>query len=125
MLKVNDLKLERGEKVLFSNLSFELNQGEVLQILGRNGSGKSSLAAILAGDLKAQSGEVKYSNFELNIPKEMAKHLGVLFQNTDVDFAIDVNEYIQMANPKKSTNEAVEKLALDFIKNNKLEKLLS
>lgn len=123
MLKVNDLKLERGGKVLFSNLSFELNKGEVLQILGRNGSGKSSLAAILAGDLKAQSGEVKYSNFELNIPNEMAKHLGVLFQNTEVDFAIAVNEYIQMANPKNPTSEAIEKLKLENSSDKPITKL--
>lgn len=123
MLKVNDLHLERGGRALFINLSFELNKGEVLQILGRNGSGKSSLAAILAGDLKPQSGEVKYSNFELNIPNEMAKHLGVLFQNTEVDFAIAVKEYIQMANPKKSANGFIGKLRLEEFAEKPITKL--
>ena len=42
LLTVNQLSCTRGERVLFSGLSFKVQSGEVLQILGSNGAGKTS-----------------------------------------------------------------------------------
>ena len=47
-LKINNLSCQRGYNLLFENLSFELNSGEVLKISGPNGSGKTSLMKILS-----------------------------------------------------------------------------
>ena len=58
MLKVNNLSLERGGRKLFERISLQVSGGQVLQIKGANGSGKSSLLQVLAGDLKPTSGEV-------------------------------------------------------------------
>ena len=55
-LIVSDLTCQRGYNELFSNLSFELNSGEILRISGANGSGKTSLLKILAGLNSAESG---------------------------------------------------------------------
>jgi heme exporter protein A len=48
MLTVENLFCERDERVLFSQLSFEIKSGDILQIEGENGSGKTSLLRILA-----------------------------------------------------------------------------
>ena len=50
--------MARGKRTLFSHLSFTLHKGEVLGIVGRSGIGKSTLADVLCGLLKPQSGEV-------------------------------------------------------------------
>ena len=42
LLAVDDLFCERDERVLFQNLSFRLAEGQVLQIKGGNGSGKTT-----------------------------------------------------------------------------------
>jgi len=61
-LIVSDLTCQRGYKELFSNLSFELNSGEILKISGANGSGKTSLLKILAGLNSAESGKLSVNN---------------------------------------------------------------
>jgi ATP-binding cassette subfamily F protein uup len=48
-----------GGRTLFEHLSFTLGPGSRLGVLGANGSGKSTLLRILAGELNADSGEVK------------------------------------------------------------------
>ncbi len=48
-----------GGRALFERLSFTLGPGSRLGVLGANGSGKSTLLRILAGELNADSGEVK------------------------------------------------------------------
>ncbi len=58
MLKVLQLSCERDDRQLFSNLSFELGGGEILQIEGRNGAGKTSLLRIIAGLSSGFSGEI-------------------------------------------------------------------
>ena len=49
LLAVRDLCLERGGRELFAGLSFEVHAGQLIQIEGRNGAGKTSLLRILAG----------------------------------------------------------------------------
>jgi len=61
-LIVSDLTCQRGYNELFSNLSFELNSGEILRISGANGSGKTSLLKILAGLNSAESGRLTINN---------------------------------------------------------------
>ena len=58
-LAVNDLACRRGERVLFRGLSFALSAGEALQIVGPNGTGKSSLLRIVAGLLRPFAGTVE------------------------------------------------------------------
>lgn len=48
-LSANDLACRRGDRVLFSGLSFDLAPGDALLVAGPNGIGKSSLLRILAG----------------------------------------------------------------------------
>lgn len=57
-LSATDLACRRGERLLFRELSFELGEGEALQIAGPNGAGKSSLIRILAGLLRPTAGTV-------------------------------------------------------------------
>jgi zinc/manganese transport system ATP-binding protein len=52
------LGLRFGERVLFENLSLELDRGEFLAVLGPNGTGKTSLLRILLGLLEPTSGRV-------------------------------------------------------------------
>ena len=68
-LKINNLSCQRGYNLLFKNLSFELNSGEVLKISGPNGSGKTSLMKILAGLNSFETGSIEYDNIKINSEK--------------------------------------------------------
>ena len=58
-LSATDLACRRGERLLFRGLSFALGAGEALQVVGPNGTGKSSLIRILAGLLRPYAGVVE------------------------------------------------------------------
>ena len=58
MLALNQVSLRRGPLLLFENASFQLHAGQRLGLVGANGSGKSSLFAMLLGELEADAGEL-------------------------------------------------------------------
>ena len=58
LLSVADLELWRGQRCLFTALSFALTPGQVAVITGANGSGKTSLLRVLAGLAVARGGNV-------------------------------------------------------------------
>ncbi|MBL4908149.1 MAG: heme ABC exporter ATP-binding protein CcmA [Sneathiella sp.] len=57
-LNARHLSCIRQDRLIFKNISFSLNSGEVLWIKGKNGAGKSSLLRIIAGLLKPIQGEI-------------------------------------------------------------------
>ena len=58
MLRAQNLECIRNDMQLFSGLDFSVKSGELLQVVGPNGSGKTSLMRAIAGMLNLQSGEV-------------------------------------------------------------------
>ncbi|MFA6137201.1 MAG: ABC-F family ATP-binding cassette domain-containing protein [Sulfurimonas sp.] len=61
LLEVKDLSFGyTPENILFQNISFALEKGECLGIIGKNGKGKSTLLNTIAGELKPLRGEVKF-----------------------------------------------------------------
>lgn len=64
-LEVKQLFSERDDRVLFSDLCFQLNGGQLLQIAGPNGSGKTSLLRILAGLSSRYEGDVLWQGKSL------------------------------------------------------------
>ena len=57
MLELRDLRLRRGAAVLFDRANLTIFRGDKIGIVGRNGCGKSSLLALLRGDLGADGGD--------------------------------------------------------------------
>ncbi len=51
----------RGERLIFSDVSFTLSAGEALVVTGANGSGKTSLLRIVCGLLDAEAGEILWN----------------------------------------------------------------
>ena len=65
-LEVKNLFCERDERILFENFSFQINPAEVVQIVGQNGSGKTSLLRILCGLSDAYSGEIYWQGHAID-----------------------------------------------------------
>ena len=60
ILKLRDLTVGYGERVLFKDLSLELQRGEVIGVAGPNGAGKTSLLKALLGELAPLGGEIHW-----------------------------------------------------------------
>lgn len=58
MLKITDLSLRRGTRLLLENVELDVFPGQRLGLTGANGSGKSSLFSVIAGRLEADQGNV-------------------------------------------------------------------
>ena len=58
MLALTNIALRRGRKVLIENASFQIHAGQRMGVIGANGSGKSSLFAMLLGELEPDDGEL-------------------------------------------------------------------
>ena len=60
-LQVENISKSYGDKVLFRNISFNINEGDKIALIAPNGTGKSSLLKILAGlDSSDRGGEIKF-----------------------------------------------------------------
>jgi heme exporter protein A len=61
MLEVAELECIRGDRRLFADLSFSLDQGELLYLHGHNGSGKTTLMRAICGLFHPSAGEVRWN----------------------------------------------------------------
>ncbi|EEX91764.1 cytochrome c biogenesis protein CcmA [Vibrio orientalis CIP 102891 = ATCC 33934] len=68
MLEVSQLTAIRDERILFESLSFTIDSGELVQVEGRNGTGKTTLLRIITGLGDRDNGEIFWSgeNIESN-----------------------------------------------------------
>lgn len=62
LLSADQLTCIREERILFEDLSFDICAGDIVQIEGQNGAGKTSLLRILAGLSHPYSGNIRYQN---------------------------------------------------------------
>ncbi len=70
MLEVHGLSCERGERLLFENLSFSVRAGELLRIAGVNGSGKTTLLRLLCGLAPPDEGEIHWDGQRIRTTSE-------------------------------------------------------
>ena len=90
-LTVKNLEFEFPEGFRINNISFSLKEGEVVGIVGDNGSGKTTIAKLLCGLLKPKSGSIEIKGKELkDLPwEEKAKCVSMVFQNPEIQFFED------------------------------------
>lgn len=77
MLKVNNLQVYYGGIHALKGVSIEVNQGEIVTIIGSNGAGKSTLLNAISGFLKYKEGEVLYRNTKLPLNPSKIVKLGI------------------------------------------------
>lgn len=93
MIKIKNLsyKYKNGNKVL-NNINLNINKGEFVCIIGKNGSGKSTFSKLLSGLLPFKEGEIIVNGINLKDKKktlEIRKTIGIVFQNPENQILFD------------------------------------
>lgn len=88
-IKVNNIKYSYDKNhIVLNDVSFQINKGEYVAILGPNGCGKSTLLKLIAGLYPYKDGEIYIFDKKLDEKSinEIRKHIGIVFQNPDNQF---------------------------------------
>ncbi|NDV68062.1 ATP-binding cassette domain-containing protein [Dysgonomonas sp. 25] len=95
MIKVENISKSYGSQQALSDVSFTLNRGEVVALLGVNGAGKSTLMKILSGILQPDKGTVDIfgKNYTEN-PLAAKKKIGYLSEDNPLYDDMYVREYL-------------------------------
>lgn len=91
-LKIENVSCNYGEKKVFENLKLEVNEGEILGIIGKNGVGKTTLIRCIAGLHKQSEGQISLNGKVLN-NKERQKLSAMVMQ--DVNYQLFTNNLVE------------------------------
>ncbi|WP_294130338.1 ABC transporter ATP-binding protein [uncultured Clostridium sp.] len=84
ILEMRDVKFsyESGKEILHG-VSFKINKGEMVSIVGRNGAGKSTISKLICGFYKPTEGQILFNGRDLinDTIKERAEKIGIVMQN--------------------------------------------
>ena len=84
MLSLNKINVDIGPVGILKNASLNLNQGEMIGLIGRNGAGKTTLLKTIMGILKTKSGEMTFENSDLiNLPSEQRAQMLIGYMPED------------------------------------------
>ena len=102
LLEITHLKKSFSDTEVLKDISMEVNEGEVVAILGPSGSGKSTLLNIIGGIENSDSGKIKIGDEVVGEMKEKKltqyrrKHLGYVFQSYNLIPNLTVKENIEV-----------------------------
>ncbi|MBR2791676.1 MAG: ATP-binding cassette domain-containing protein [Erysipelotrichaceae bacterium] len=100
MLEVRNLRKKYGDREVLSSLSFKAQKGEIVSLLGANGSGKTTTFKIMLGLLKADEGEVTYNRRKLDIRK-----MGYLPEERSMMYDVTVERQLMFFGKLKGMSE--------------------
>ncbi len=121
MLKVKDLNVHYGKIHAIKGISFEVNEGEIVTLIGANGAGKTTILQTISGLLKPSEGMVAFEGENLSrVPAHQIPVMGIahvpegrrIFAQMTVYENLQMGAYIR--NDKDQIQEDMEKIFLNF-----------
>ncbi len=118
VLSLKNVTIYQENKVILSQVNLDVKHGEFLYIIGKTGTGKSSLIKTLYADLPLMEGEGHIVNFELNGLKEddipyLRRKIGIVFQDFQLLPDRSINEnmlFVLKATGWKDANDMQNKI---------------
>jgi len=133
MIQVENVTKRYGPTLAVSDLSFEVQKGEILGFLGPNGAGKTTTMRIITGYLPATAGRVRVAGFDVaEEPLEVKRRIGYLPELPLVYPDMTVTEYLAFVGRikgvprgdlKKRVDEVSEKTAVADVRDRQIGKL--
>ncbi len=84
MIKVENVsfKYKNSDNKILDNLNFEVKDGEIVSLVGQNGSGKSTIGKLIAGIIKLKQGNITIDDLKIK-DKKLQDKIGIVFQNPE------------------------------------------
>lgn len=118
MLNIQSLHKKYGSTSVLDNISFQVEKGEIVGLVGENGAGKSTLLHIIATLQKASSGSIHLHDFSYKSHvKKVRKQIGFVPQEIAVweDFTVEENMFFfEKLSWKRKTSAELRQLCVDM-----------
>jgi|TARA_B110000444_G_scaffold50086_1_gene46017 cell division transport system ATP-binding protein len=127
IVDLKNIDITIDEKKILSDVSLSIKKGEFVYLIGKTGSGKSSLLKILYGDIKLKKGEGNVAGIDISKIKEknipfLRRKLGIVFQDfkllpdrsieKNLEFVLKATDWNDKLKIKKRINKVLEKVKL-------------
>lgn len=111
MLTVRDLKVNYGVIQAIQGISFEVNQGEVIALIGANGAGKTTILHTISGLIPAKSGSISFEDRELTktpAHKIVAMGMAHVPEGRRIFAALSVLENLKLGAYTRTDNQEIQ-----------------
>ena len=110
MIEVKNVTKKYGKAVAVEDISFTINEGEIVGLLGPNGAGKSTTMNILTGYIEQTAGEVTIEGYNtLKKPKKAKKQIGYMPEGVPLYTDLTVKEFVTYMAELKQVDRKVRK----------------
>lgn len=126
---IKDLTKKYGDQLALNNISFSIQQGEVVGLLGPNGAGKSTLMKSITNAIEFDGGEISVNDYSVTNQALKAKELiGFLQENNPLYAEMYVKEYLQFVAEVRKVNkskilEVIQRVGLGPEQHKKIQQL--
>lgn len=112
MLEIKNLSVNYDHIEALSDVSFSVNRGDIVSIIGSNGAGKTSLLNVISAIVKRKSGEILLDGVPLPLLPHKVVHRGIIQvpEGRKVFVGLTVTENLIMGGCRKSAAEANKKI---------------
>lgn len=113
IVEIDSLTFKRGQRVIYDNISLSIEKGKTTAVMGPSGIGKTTLLKLIGGQLKPDSGEIKFKGE--SIPKmsrprlfKVRRQMSMLFQSGAL--FTDISVFENIAFPLREHTKLPERL---------------
>ena len=123
ILNIEEVSIFQQDETIFKNININIDKGDFIYLIGKTGSGKSSLIKTIYADLELQKGDISVGGFRLKNLKEnkipfLRRKLGIVFQDfnllqdrsvfDNLKFVLQATEWKNKRKIKDRINEVLE-----------------
>ncbi len=133
MIKLENVSKKYGEFYAVKKLNLEINEGEIVGFLGRNGAGKSTTMNMITGFIEPTEGTITIGGFDIDLKPKKAKALiGYMPEGVPLYTELTVKEFvsymadlklIKKSERKSAINKAITETGLEKVQNKLIRNL--